>query len=120
MCCPRFFSKYLFHPPAWIVVKSPHSRLASTVALDGGEADALSLTKELGITDILIDERRGRKIAQREGLIPLPTLAVLKRAAMQGLLELPTALAKLQQTNIRLSQKHIDAALARNAARKRQ
>ena len=87
--------------------------------LGDGEADALSLAKELGIPDVLIDERRGRKIAQREGLNPLPTLAIIELAAARGLLELRLTLEKLQQTNIRIPQERIEAALQRDVNRKR-
>jgi predicted nucleic acid-binding protein len=105
-------------PPAWLTILGPSSRLASTARLGDGEADALSLAKELGVIEVLIDERRGRKIAEREGLIPLPTLAVLERAAVENLLELRPAVDRLQRTNIRVPQHLIDAALARDAARK--
>jgi predicted nucleic acid-binding protein len=105
-------------PPRWLTVLAPRSRLPSTRSLGYGEADALSLAKELAILDILIDERRGRKVAEREGLTPLPTLAILERAAADKLLELCPAIDKLQRTNIRLPEEHVQAALARDAARK--
>jgi len=105
-------------PPVWLSIVAPSGRLSSTASLGEGEADALSLAKELGIRDILMDERRGRKIAQREGLIALPTLAVLERAAADHLLELRVAIEKLQRTNFRLTDAHIQAALGRDAARK--
>jgi predicted nucleic acid-binding protein len=78
--------------PAWLTVSKPTSRLASTAALDAGEAEAISLAKELGIRDILIDERRGRNIATREGLVVLPTLAIIERAAEENLLDLSSTL----------------------------
>jgi predicted nucleic acid-binding protein len=106
-------------PPAWLTIIAPGFRLPSTASLGDGEADAVSLAKELGIRDILIDDRRGRKIAEREGLTPLPTLAVLERAAAENLLELRPTIDKLQRTNIRVAQDHIRAALERDAARKR-
>jgi len=106
-------------PPHWLKIKSPSSRLASTCVLDDGEADALSLAKELHITDILIDERRGRNIAQQEGLVPIPTLAVLERAAAQNLLDLQSVLTRLQQTSIRIPLDRIQAALERDQIRKR-
>ncbi len=106
-------------PPTWLTIIAPSSRLPSTASLGDGEADALSLAKELGIRDLLIDERRGRKIAEREGLIPLPTLAVLERAAAEDLLELRLAIDKLERTNIRLAQDLVQGALERDAARKR-
>ena len=116
---PEVVREWAKSPPAWLTIIAPNSRLASTARLGNGEADALSLAKELGIGDILIDERRGRKIAEREGLTPLPTLAVLERAAAENLLELRPALEKLQRTNIRVPQERIHAALERDAARKR-
>jgi predicted nucleic acid-binding protein len=53
-------------PPRWLMVADPSSRLASTAPLDAGEADAISLAKERGITDVLIDEYLGRKVALAE------------------------------------------------------
>jgi predicted nucleic acid-binding protein len=105
-------------PPSWLRVRSPHAGLLSTARLDPGEADAISLAKEIVATDILIDERRGRSVARSEGLIVLPTLTVLERAAEKNLVELPVALSKLLRTSFRISREHIDAALVRDAARK--
>jgi len=105
-------------PPAWLKIAAPSIRLPSTALLDDGEADALSLAKERQITDVLIDERRGRNVAQREGLTPLPTLTVLEKAAELDLLDLPTTIQKLQATSIRVPQDRINAALARDVARR--
>jgi predicted nucleic acid-binding protein len=106
-------------PPPWLRVVDPALRLSSTKSLDAGEADAISLAKELGITDILMDEYRGRKIALAEGLFVLPTLAVLERAAEQRFLELRPTLEALQRTTYRVRPELIQAALERDAARKR-
>jgi predicted nucleic acid-binding protein len=116
---PNVVRDWATSPPTWLKIVAPTSRLPSTAALDEGEADALSLAKELRIDDVLIDERRGSNIARREGLVPLPTLAVLERAAKENLLELRPALDKLQRTNIRVPRELIHAALERDAARKR-
>jgi predicted nucleic acid-binding protein len=105
-------------PPRWLKIVKPSTRLPSTATLDDGEADALSLAKELQIKDVLIDERHGRNVAEREGLTPLPTLAVLERAAVAQLVDFPTAVAALQKTTIRVPQHRVAAALARDAARK--
>ena len=107
-------------PPEWLKIEAPTTRLASTARLGDGEADALSLAKELKIQDVLIDERRGRSIARLEGLTPLPTLAVLEKAAAENLLELRPTLERLQRTNMRVPREQIDAALKRDAARKGQ
>jgi predicted nucleic acid-binding protein len=116
---PPIVKLWAQNPPPWLKVAAPSMRLPSTIRLDDGEADALSLAKELQIQDVLIDERRGRKVAQNEGLTPLPTLAVLERAAIAGLLDLPTALAALGKTTIRVPPERVADALARDAARKR-
>lgn len=105
-------------PPAWLEIVMPKQRLRSTFVLDAGEADAISLAKELNIKDVMIDERRGRRIAQQEGIFPLPTLAVLEKAAAQDLIELDAVLSALQQTNFRVPQDQILAALQRDAQRK--
>jgi len=104
--------------PTWIAVHDPAVRLASTVRLDDGEADAISLAKEHHITEILKDERRGRTVARQEGLNPIRTLAILERAAERCFLELRPAVERLQRTTIRIPKQHIDAALARDDARK--
>jgi predicted nucleic acid-binding protein len=116
---PHLVRQWAKSPPAWLTIVAPRSRLASTVALGAGEADALSLAKELGINEVLIDERRGRKIAEQEGMTPLPTLAILERAAAENLLELHVAVDQLQRTNFRVPLERIHAALERDAVRKR-
>jgi predicted nucleic acid-binding protein len=115
---PEAVCRWAQSPPGWLKVEDPKSRLPSTAGLGPGEAASISLAKERHITAVLIDERRGTKIARQEGLFPLPTLALLERAAERNLLELRSAIEKLQRTNIRISQKLIDAALQREAVRK--
>lgn len=85
---PEIVRRWADSPPSWLKVVDPSSRLPSTVRLGPGEADAISLAKESHILDILIDERRGSKIAILEGLYPLPTLAILERAAERDFLDL--------------------------------
>jgi predicted nucleic acid-binding protein len=105
-------------PPAWLIISDPQSRLASTATLDAGEADAISLAKERGISDVLMDEYLGRKIAVAEGLFVLPTLAILERAAERGLLELPPTIEALQRTSYRIRPEMLVAALERDAQRR--
>ena len=56
-------------PPKWLTVRSPSSHLPSTAKLDAGEADAISLAKEICAPAILIDEKLGRSVAMAEGLV---------------------------------------------------
>jgi len=116
---PAIVQTWVMSPPSWLRVVEPVVRLPSTLGLDAGEADAISLAKERGIADVLIDEYQGRKIAVAEGLYVLPTLAILERAAERELVDLPTVLAELRGTTYRVRPELIEAALKRDAERKR-
>src|SRR5688572_24062141 len=98
-------------PPTWLTVADPVARLPSTARLDDAEADAISLAKERGISDVLIDEYLGRKVAESEGLFALPTLAVLERAAQRHLLDLAATVEALRRTSYRFRPERIEAAL---------
>jgi predicted nucleic acid-binding protein len=115
---PASVRSWVNSPPEWLRVMAPSDSTSSTFMLDQGEADAISLALELGITTILIDERRGSRVALAQGLAPLPTLALLEKAAAAGLIDLPAVLRKLQGTNIRVPQNLIDAALQRDVRRR--
>lgn len=54
--------------------------------LDEGESEALALMHELSADLLLIDEMRGRKIAQSEGIAHTGVLGVLLSAKAKGLL----------------------------------
>ena len=116
---PDMVRRFADAPPDWIRVADPASRLPSTARLDDAEADAISLAKERGIRDVLIDEYLGRKVAESEGLFALPTLAVLERAAQRHLLDLAATVEALQRTSYRVRPELIEAALARESARRK-
>ena len=54
--------------------------------LDKGESEVIALAKELGITTVVIDEVRGRKIARRHGLNVIGSLGILVLAKNKGLI----------------------------------
>jgi predicted nucleic acid-binding protein len=115
---PELVRAWAQHGPDWLVVLAPSARLPSTARLDPGEADAISLAKEIKAPAVLLDEKKGRSIAVAEGLAVIRTLALLKLAAERNLIDLPSTLDQLRRTSFRIRQEVIDAALARNAARK--
>ncbi len=51
-------------------------------------------------------------------MTPLPTLAILERAAIENLIDLPTVLHALEKTTIRIPQDRIDAVILRDRLRK--
>lgn len=81
--------------------------------LDAGEAEAIVLAIESQISNILIDEHKGRKIAETNGLLPIGTIGVLIRAKRMGLIqEVKPNLDKLIENRRRISKPLYDKALA--------
>lgn len=55
--------------------------------VDFGEAEAIILALEKGIENLLIDDPKGRKIAQSQGLHPIGSIGVLLQAKKAGLIQ---------------------------------
>ena len=112
---------WLTPPPAWLEIHRVSDASDTTLAhVDTGEQEVIMLAQELGAGLLLMDDWEGRQEAQRRALTVTGTLGVLERAAAQGLLDLPTILARLQTTNFYLSVTLVRDLLARDAARKGQ
>jgi len=93
----------------------PHRDDAIHVAaaghLDEGEAQALSLAHALGC-GVLMDERRGRQAAIRQGVPLFGVLGVLLQAQRIGKIRRVAPALKLMQTNgYRISQALVDTTL---------
>ena len=74
----------------WIVVKTVHKYekvLALKDVLDLGEAEAIVLAKEMNADFLIIDERKGRKIAQGLGINIIGLLGVLIQGKNKGHIE---------------------------------
>ena len=69
---------------------------------------------------LLIDETAGRLEATRRGIPNTGTLGVLRRAAIEHLIDLPSALQHLGASNFRVSKALVADLLAEDAERKRQ
>jgi predicted nucleic acid-binding protein len=93
---------WIAKPPAWLETRAPGQapdaeRLKARV--DAGDRDAILLAQELGADNLIIDERRGRREAERRHLNFTGTLGVLRTAAKEGLLDFKNAIDRLRLTN---------------------
>lgn len=73
---------------SWIIVHTVASDPAVPASLDAGEAEAIALARMLSARLILLDERRGRAVAEQLGLPVAGSLTVLLEAKRQGHLPL--------------------------------
>jgi predicted nucleic acid-binding protein len=102
--------------PAWVAVKTPTS-LDPSLDVDAGALEAICLAREIGAAAVLMDDRAGRNAAAQCGLAVIGTLGLLDQAAMRGWIDLPQTLERLQQTNIRVDPKLVEAIIQRHEMR---
>ena len=90
--------------PAWLEVHAPaNAPDASLAELDPGERDAILLAAELRADQLIVDDRQGRRAAEKRGIPVMGTLGVLREAARLGLLDLRIAVERLQHTSFYLA-----------------
>jgi uncharacterized protein len=75
--------------PLWLKVLPVKNQIQVTKYLetvDAGEAQAIELAREIGADRLLIDERKGRRLATQEGVAVIGLLGVVLLAKRQALI----------------------------------
>lgn len=101
--------------PEWISIKDViNLNLVEQLKLllDAGEASAISLAIETENSILIIDEKKGRRIAQDLNLVIIGTLKVLLIAKNKGaIVSVNEVILQLQQQSFRFNKKIIDEVL---------
>ena len=103
--------------PSWLEIRSA-SFIDPGIKLGLGEAEAICLAAELHADQLLVDDRKARKIAIALGLAVAGTLNFLEAAARRDMVDLPNAIRKLQLTNFRAPADLVKLLLDRDAERR--
>lgn len=95
--------------PVWIQVLDPkdkHYQSILEIDLDKGEASAIALMLELDDAILIIDDLKGRKLAEKLGFKFSGTLGLLLKAKQIGVIKsIKPVLDKIRLTNFRFSEK---------------
>lgn len=93
--------------PEWIKIRKVQNKIqqnALNLILDEGEAGSIALCLETDDSLLIIDEKKGRRIAQELKVKIIGTLGVILRAREKGLINSITDLMeKLEKAEFRIS-----------------
>src|SRR6266511_2317260 len=106
-------------PPLWLMIQTPTlSRDPTLHHLGAGEHEALLLMQE-GVAPLFVtDDRSAYRAALARGTPVMRTLRILEIAAEQGLVDLPTAIARLRAAEFYMPEDLVEDMLTHDAARK--
>ncbi len=102
---PASLRQFYDDPATWLKIQ-PDARpfLNETLALDSGEASAITLAWQHRDTCLLVmDEKRGRRVSLALGLRITGTAGLLCDAASAGLIDFDDVFSRLSRTSFRLS-----------------
>jgi len=113
---PDKVREWVAEPPAWLKIVAPQ-HAPNNLGLDLGETQAIWLGEEYGIKSILIDERKGVRVARERGFRVAGTLALIERFSAQGWVDFENVIEHLRLTTFRFDERLIVAIRERLRAR---
>ncbi len=94
---PEAVREWMASRPDWVEVREVRGPFdAALMSLDPGEREAIALAQQLQATALIMDERDGRKEAQKRNLLLTGTLGVLRDTGAKGLCDFDAALDRLR------------------------
>jgi predicted nucleic acid-binding protein len=103
--------------PEWIIVlevKDKQKQIEIEKRLDRGEASSIALALEIENTTLIIDEIKGRKIAQSFDIEIIGTIGVLLIANERGLIkDIISVILKLVNRGFRISDKLLEQLISK-------
>lgn len=101
---PEEVQLWASRPPEWLEIRSALPITPTSLDfLDAGEKEAIRLALAIEGSLLVLDDRIARDEARRLGIEVTGLLGILLRAGQRGLLDLPSALARLQRTHFYVS-----------------
>jgi len=95
--------------PQWFFIIDPKDKKYQSLleaSIDKGEASAIALAAEMEDCLLIIDDLKGRKVAEQIGLKIIGTIGVIVDAKLAGIIpSVKPILAKIKQTNFRITDK---------------
>ena len=105
---PSIKNEFGGHLPFWIQIKKPkdiHYQKILEIDLDIGEASAIALSLDLSNSILILDDLKGRKIAEKLNLRYSGTFGLILRAKQVGIIDkVKPLLDKIRETNFRFSE----------------
>lgn len=101
--------------PNWIVIKEPidkHYQKLLEREIDKGEASAIILALEVSNSILLVDDIKGRRVANEIGLKYSGSFGLILRAKQEGIIKsIRPIIDKIRNTNFRYSEKLLQSIL---------
>jgi predicted nucleic acid-binding protein len=114
---PAAVRNFVEFPPEWLEVDRSLFDVDASWAspeLDAGERATLTLAARLSADLVLMDDRKGVRVARRKGFDVTGTVGILDFAAQNKLIDIGAAVSRLEATNFRCHRHILDALLAQH------